>query len=223
MAKAIQPRFEGASWLYTSKLYEGDQWSPAGSSREDVQAVIEIDGVKCYKVQLTVDWRGIMDRLAGEQLTEDAYSYYWEYANEQGSYNYSGGDTIEIQYPAPTSLDQFELTLPYPVKKGHKYIAEDSNYEVIETEAKVKVPAGEFVCTVYQALYVDDPDYISRQRLYMSVGVGLVRWEEYERIEGVWKLTYQDDLVEYDFNLPADEADERETGNEPIVTVDSKL
>jgi hypothetical protein len=75
MADAIQPRNEGALWLYTSKMYDNGTWEPAGSSREDVQEVVEIDGVKCYKVQLTIDWRGLMDRLSGQQLSEDDYSY----------------------------------------------------------------------------------------------------------------------------------------------------
>lgn len=214
MADAIQPRNEGALWLYTSKMFEDGTWEPAGSSREDVQEVIEIDGVKCYKVQLTIDWRGLMDRLSGQQLTEDDYSYFWEYVNEKGSYNFSGGDTDEIKYPAPTSLDQFELTLPYPVEKGHSYVAEGSNYSVSETEAKLEVPAGEFVCTIYQILYNEDADYITRERFYMSKGVGLVRWEETEKIDGKWQVTYQDDLIRYDLKLPVSETEVEATKDE---------
>jgi hypothetical protein len=202
MKDAIQPRNEGALWLYTSKMFEAGQWEPAGSSREDVQEVIELEGMKCYKVRLTIDWRTLMDRLSGVKLSEDNYSYYWEYMNGKGSYNYAGGDTDEIEFPAPTALDQFELTLPYPVEKGHSYIAEDSNYSVIDTYQTIKVPAGEFICTVYQILYDEDPESITRERLYMSEGVGLVRWEEYEKLDGQWSLTYQDDLIRYDLKLP---------------------
>ncbi len=206
MKDAIQPRAEGAEWLYASTTHEDGKWSPAGSAREDVQEVIEIDGVPCYKIQLTVDWRSLMDRLAGVKLTEGDYSYYWEYVNAKGSYNYSGGDTTEIHYPAPTSLDQFELTLPYPIEKGHSYIAEDETYTVIAKDQALKLSAGEFTCTVYQVSYDEDPDYVSRQRYYMAKGVGLVRWEEDEKVDGVWQPTYRDDLIRFDLKLPAEEA-----------------
>lgn len=217
MKDAIQPRAEGAEWLYASTMHENGKWSPAGSAREDVQAVVEIDGVPCYKIQLTVDWRSLMDRLAGVKLTEEDYSYYWEYANAQGSYNYSGGDTEEIHYPAPTSLDQFELTLPYPVEKGHSYVAEDEKYTVIATDETIKVPAGEFACAVYQISYEDDPEYITRQRLFMAKGVGLVRWEEDEKVDGEWQPTYRDDLIRYDMKTPAVEVQtwEAEKGASP--------
>ena len=42
MSQAIQPRSAGAEWLYTCKMYDNGTWEPAGSSREDVQEVIEI-------------------------------------------------------------------------------------------------------------------------------------------------------------------------------------
>ena len=108
MTDAIQPRSEGALWLYTSKMFANGTWEPAGSSREDVQEVIEIDGVKCYKVQLIVDWRGLMDRLSGQQLTEDDYSY-------------------DLKMAAPESLEE----APTDEVAG-KSVEEPSAVEVVE-------------------------------------------------------------------------------------------
>lgn len=55
MREAILPRSVGAFGVYASRMYDEGKWQSAGFSREDVQEVIELDSVKCYKVQLTID------------------------------------------------------------------------------------------------------------------------------------------------------------------------
>lgn len=79
-----------------------------------------------------------MDRPSGQKLSDDDYSYYWEYFNEKGSYNY----TSEEQRDVPDSLGEFELTLSYPVKKGDTYKSEEADWKVIDDAAKVTVKAG---------------------------------------------------------------------------------
>jgi hypothetical protein len=49
--------------------------------------------------------------------------------------------------------------------------------------------------TAYQILYDEDPESITRDRLYVSEGVGFVRWEELEKVDGQWGATFQDDLI----------------------------
>lgn len=201
LAKSIQPRNEGAVWFYTSAYFEDGQRFSNGTSKEEIVEHIEIDGVLCWKVRLTMDWRGLMDRMAGAKLGEDDYDYFWEYFNEQGSYNYSdwgNGDAILT----PKSLGDFELTLPYPTETGHRYHAEDSDWEVLDDTALIKVPAGEFTCVVYCSTdeSEDDPSDDWQNRFYMAPGVGMVRWQGWAKLDGKWVLDMQDDLVKFDLN-----------------------
>lgn len=195
LSKMIQPRAEDGRWLYLSTYFEEGKKLPGGSSREEVVKSKEIDGVTCYLVKLTMDWRSILDRLSGAKLMEEDYSYYWEYVDGKGSYNY----TCEDQRDVPASLEEFELTLMYPVKKGDTYKAEEADWKVIDEAAKVGVKAGEFACVVYQTIYVDEefPEESSRERYYMAPGVGLVRWEMDYKLDEKWVLDARDDLLEY--------------------------
>lgn len=197
LSKAIQPRNAAATWSYTSAYFEEGRKISGGTSGEKVIKVVEVDGVTCYLIKLTMDWRSILERLSGVKLTEDDYSYYWEYFNEEGSYNLTleTGDTHEL-----SSLEGFELTIPYPVKKGHSYHSDGDLYEITDDAAVVKVAAGAFSCVVYQMNFIDKemPENSARERYYMSPGVGLVRWEMDVQLGGAWVLDSRDDLVKYD-------------------------
>ena len=197
LPKAIQPRNAGATWSYTSVYFEDGKKLSSGTSQEKVVKVVEIEGVTCYLVKLTMDWRSILERMSGAKLTEDDYSYYWEYFNEKGSYNLTldTGDTHEL-----ASLEGFELTIPYPVEKGNTYDFAGDLCKVTEDAVTVKVAAGEFSCVVYQMSFIDKemPDNSARERYYMSPGVGLVRWEMDVQLDGAWVLDARDDLVKYD-------------------------
>ncbi len=200
LSQAIQPRNAAATWVYSSVYYlDGTQHSN-GATLEEVIEVKEVEGVTCYLVKLTMDWRSIMDRLSGVQLSTEDYDYCWEYFDENGSYNYSPEPEAPHQLH---DLSGFELTLPYPVETGHSYIAEEVDYTVVDTEAAVKVPAGEFKCTVYQMLFedTDSPEDSTRERYYMAPGVGLVRWEMDNKQSGSWQLDSRDDLVKFDLKL----------------------
>lgn len=195
LPKSIQPRSGGASWLYLSTYFEEEKKLPGGSSREEVIKVKEIDGATCYLVKLTMDWRTLINRLAGSKLSEDDYSYYWEYFTGKGSFNY----TCEDEGDEPSSLDEFELTLPYPVQNGYTYKAEEADWKVVDDAVKVDVKAGEFTCVVYETIYIDEEfiEECSRERLYMAPGVGLVRWEMDFKLDGKWTLNARDDLIDY--------------------------
>lgn len=197
LSKAIQPRTLDAVWFYTSSYFEDGRKHSGGTSEEKVVKVVEVEGVTCYLVKLTMDWRSILERLSGAKLTEDDYSYYWEYFNEKGSYNLTldPGDGHDL-----SSLEGFELTIPYPVKQGHTYESDGDLYEVTKDAAKVSVAAGEFTCVVYQMNFIDKemPENSTRERYYMSLGVGLVRWEMDVQVNGAWVLDSRDDLVKYD-------------------------
>ena len=203
LSAAIQPRHAGAHWLYKSGLIVDGKLQSGGTAQEKVVESLTIDGVTCYKVELLIDYRSFMDRMSGVQLQPEDYSYYWEYFDAKGSHHYDGGEADPM--PNPERLDQFELTMPYPVEAGHRYEADGDSYKVLATAESIKVPAGTFECVVYEIL-IEDNDYRARNRYYMAPGVGLVRWEEDEPNGDEWMLAYRDELVKYDLNLPEPEA-----------------
>lgn len=196
-AKAIQPRSKSAVWVYRAVYFEDGKAVPNGSSKEEVLEVVEIDGVNCYRVRLTMDWRSILDRLAGVQLSEEDYWNYWDYSDAKGSHHF---DPEKEEKKRPEKLSDFDLTLPYPVEKGHKYVVDDTQYEVLHTAKKAKVPAGEFTCVVYQLTGVGEQSDEEkwRDRLFMAKGVGAVVAEGDVWAEGKWKLDYRDELTSYD-------------------------
>jgi len=198
---AIQPRTPDAGWLYLSEYFVDGARDSFSTTREDVIQTKEIDGVTCYLVRLTFDWRTLGERFIGQALEEDSYDYFWEYFNEEGSYHYW---VDGLNAPAPAQLSDFDLTLQYPVDAGASYIADGSRYTVLDTARDLSVPAGEFSCVVYQvdSLDASDPDR-SREHYYMSPGVGLVRWEIYYWVNEQWVLDSRDDLV--NFSLTSEE------------------
>ena len=76
----------------------------------------------------------------------------------------------------------------------------DSEYEILETAKKIKVPAGEFTCVVYECIWTDpdDPDYSTRDLLYLAPGVGLIRWDSFYRNDkGDWEISTRENLLSY--------------------------
>lgn len=208
LSDAIQPRREGAFWIYTSMYFEGGRAISNGTTKEEILEVRELQGQTCYQVRLTMDWRSLWDRLFGETLYEDDYDYFWEYCDARGSFNFSGWDGDRPM--APATLEDFELTLPYPVEAGVEYEAEDSQWEVLDLARSIEVPAGRFSCVVYQSTDdwegAEDEDKY-RSRFFMAPGVGLVRFEGDYFEDGAWVLDMCDDLVKYDLNTPEVEPD----------------
>lgn len=197
----IQPRSLGSVWNYVSFYFEDGKKHASGNTTEEVIEVITLEDTPCYLIRLTMDYRGFIDRLLGVKLTEDDNSYYWEYYNEHGSYNYS----VDTRTEKPTALKDFELTLPYPTTKGHSYaISGGQTWTVIAVDEIVKTSLGEFKCVVYQITTdaEEQEDYATRDRYYMTSGVGLVRWESDVKEEGNWTLDSMDELQSYDLKLP---------------------
>jgi hypothetical protein len=196
LAESIQPRAEGAWWRYRSIVYEDGKVVSSGSSHEKVLEVIEIEGVKCYRVEQGWDYRTVVQRLAGLADEETGARYYWEYWDGNGSNHY---DEEEESKP-PESLEDFSLTLKYPAVKGTRYVADETIYRILETGKNLKVKAGEYPCVVYEMLTEDkdDPEFSTRELLFMSPGVGLVRWEMYYRDGlGQWALESRDELTSH--------------------------
>jgi hypothetical protein len=200
--KTILPRAEGARWVFSTTFFEDGQAESGGITIEEVVMSLEIGGVTCFQVKSTYDWRSFMDRLLGVSLDAEDVWYYWEYVDASGSHDHS----VDSAEAAPKSLDDFELTLPYPVEVGHQYQIDTSEYEVIDVERVVESPAGTFKCVVYQILW-DECNEPTRERLYLAPGVGVVRWEMDEKTESGWVLSMRDELLRYDLGALQAKAD----------------
>lgn len=197
LSKAIQPRAEGAVWKYRTGDYVDGKVGDIAAAHEKVVEVKVIEGVTCYRIEQGWDWRTPVQRLtgAGEDMTGEIY--FWEYWNEKGSYHFE--EDVDDPQP-PASLTDFQLSLQYPAEKGTRYTALEYEYEVLETAKKIKVPAGEFTCVVYECTWTDpdDADYKTRDLLYLTPGVGLVRWDSYFRDDdGNWEISSRENLVSY--------------------------
>ncbi len=195
----IQPRAEDAIWNYAAYYREDGVDVRDGITVEEVVETKEIEGVTCYLVRLTFDYRTTAERLMGMPLDDDSYSYFWEYENDKGSYNYSCDDFAGMS-DIPSSLKEFDLTLPYPVKVGWKSVIGDSVWKVIDADAEVSTPAGTFKCIVYEEVTLDalSPGDSSRSLFYQSPGVGLIRYEWYEYFNDKFVLSSYEELYDYE-------------------------
>jgi len=203
LADQIQPRNPDAIWNYAGYYMEDGKAERDGVTVEEIVDTREIDGVTCYLVRLTFDYRSLPEKLMGVPLDDDSFTYFWEYFNENGSYNYSCDWELGAE-DLPESLSEFDLTLPYPVKAGHKYTdSSGDSWQVLNTSKEVETPLGTFECVVYQCTYTDeaDPSSSTRDRYYQAPGVGLVRYEWYEKLDGEhFKLSSYEELYDYDLD-----------------------
>lgn len=206
----IQPRLLGAQWAYSSYYYDDGKRHWDGISTETVVEERTIEGQICYRVELIYDGRTFWQRFLRRAIDPEDISYIWEYYSEEGSFHYY--EDCARPKP-PKALSDFELSLPYPAAEGHRVEALGDIITVIEVDKKVKVPAGEFICMVYE-FYTEDtenPEFSLRSRFYQAPGVGLVMWEEDERDEaGEWVLSYRDELVRYRIVREAGEVGQEE-------------
>ncbi len=173
-----------------------------GVTTEEVIATKVIDGVTCYQIEITNDYRTAEQRAANEPMESGSVTYFWEYHNRNGSYDFSDYDTIDKSI-SPKSLDEFNLTLPYPVKSGFRYQSSSGkDWKILSTGAKVKTSIGVYECVVYQLTEMDaeNPEDSSRFRFYMTPGVGLVAFEWDEYINGRFSTWLREVLVGFDLN-----------------------
>ncbi len=194
--KSIMPRGEGAVWTYASYWFDEGEKILSGTVTEEIVQVLKLEDETCYKIKKVYDYRSMTERLGGVKLTEDDMEYFWEYDNAKGSFNFAewGGGSILT----PKSLDQFSLTLPYPVEKGHTYKAEGGDWTILNVAEEVKVSAGTFTCVVYEVVYNEgDEESWARDRFYMAPGVGLVCLEFDFREEGKWVRDTRDELMKF--------------------------
>ena len=182
--------------MYNSYSFENGHRVLAGLAYEQVLEASEIDGVLVFRIRYHVDSRSILERLAGRPVDMTDAFYFWDFNAAGGSYHYDQEDNTP-----PTAIDQFELTLAYPVVAGQSYTAFESTYTVIDTNRRVSVPAGDFTCLVYEITDRWDDTY--RERFFVTPGVGLVVYESEFLENGTWQPEFRDELIRYNLNADA--------------------
>ena len=88
---------------------------------------------------------------------------------------YRGGESYinENLLDMPSNVNI--ILLQTPLKKGNFWISEENHYEIVDTEADVKVPAGEFEDCI--AVKVTFKDQTSSMTYFYKKGIGLVQSE----------------------------------------------
>lgn len=205
LSLAIQPRTEDAKWVYISWWFEDGEKVRGGIVNEEVVETMMLEGKRCFNIKTTFDFRTPEEMSNGKELTKDNWFFNWEMLDEQGSYNFDVPEGDETARPG--RLSDLELTLPYPVEKGHTHEAEDKAWVVLDTARKVTVAAGSFECVVYQCEFIEgeEEDWY-QNRLYMAPGVGLVKYDYLHRKKGQWVLYASDELVRTTLDIQKEEA-----------------
>ncbi len=70
-----------------------------------------------------------LGRILGQPLEDWAYTWMWEFTDSEGSWNWFA----ESEDDVPESLEDFELTLRFPVEAGAEYGVSDGNYRGLTT------------------------------------------------------------------------------------------
>lgn len=177
--------------MYESFSFVNGVKKKDGISVEKVVDKREIDNETCYRIKFVYDWRTPLQRLLGAELDPDDDFYYWEYLDDKGSFHF------DEESGPPSSIDDFELTLPYPTTVGYQYEFDNSSYEVMATNQSVTVPAGTFSCVIYAVITVNPDDSKERYTMSMAPGIGLILAEFDVWENGAWIPDYREELYEY--------------------------
>jgi hypothetical protein len=144
-------------------LKTGNMWEYEGEGMEFASFVQSVVFSSGSKYQLNIDNGGTV--VANViQVREDSITN-----------TYRGGE----QYTGENLLDKKDnvniILLQTPLEKGSFWISEENHYEIVDTDAAVKVPAGEFEGCI--AVKVTFKDQSSNMIFIYKKGVGLVQSE----------------------------------------------
>lgn len=197
MKKNILPRKEGMKWVYKAQIFDRGELFLSGTVTEEIVDKKIVEGVTCYKIKATFDYRSEREKKRGVAVKADDIEYYWEYLNEKGSHHLDGSDE-DGNEQIPKKLSQFVLTVPYPVKKGDTFKAFGELAKVTAVDEEIMVMAGTFKCVVYESVHKEgaERDW-SISRMYVAPGVGVVLLENEIRENGVWVIDMRDELMEF--------------------------
>lgn len=158
-----EPAPEEESLIGFYPLKEGNVWEYQGEGMEYASFMQKVIFTSGNRHQITVDNGGTVISNVLEESNESIINTY------RSGEEFSGENLLDE--PGNTNI----IILQLPLEKGNFWISEENHYEIIDTEADVVVPAGEFKDCI--AVKVTFKDHTSNMIYYYKSGIGMVQSE----------------------------------------------
>ena len=157
------PAPEEESLIGFYPLKEGNMWEYEGEGMEYASFMQEVIFSSGNKHQVIVDNGGTVISNVLEENNDSIVNTY------RSGEEFSGENLLDK--PGNVNIVMLQL----PLEKGNFWISEESHYEIVDTEADVIVPAGEFKdCIAVKATFKDQTSNII---YYYKRGIGMVQSE----------------------------------------------
>jgi len=158
-----EPAPEEESLIGFYPLKEGNMWEYEGEGMEYASFIQKVIFSSGNRHQVTIDNGGTVIANVLEESKDSIVNTY------RSGEEFSGGNLLD----KPSNINI--IMLQTPLEKGNFWISEENHYEIINTEADVVVPAGEFKGCI--AVKVTFKDQTSNMIYYYKQGIGMVQSE----------------------------------------------
>ena len=158
-----EPAPEEESLIGFYPLKEGNMWEYEGEGIEYASFIQKVIFSSGNRHQVTIDNGGTIIANVLEESKDSIVNTY------RSGEEFSGGNLLD----KPSNVNI--IMLQTPLEKGNFWISEENHYEIINTEADVVVPAGEFKGCI--AVKVTFKDQTSNMTYYYKQGIGMVQSE----------------------------------------------
>jgi len=158
-----EPAPEEESLIGFYPLKEGNMWEYEGEGMEYASFIQKVIFSSGNRHQVTIDNGGTVIANVLEESKDSIVNTY------RSGEEFSGGNLLD----KPSNVNI--IMLQTPLEKGNFWISEENHYEIINTEADVVVPAGEFKGCI--AVKVTFKDQTSNMTYYYKKGIGMVQSE----------------------------------------------
>ena len=158
-----EPAPEEESLIGFYPLKEGNMWEYEGEGMEYASFIQKVIFSSGNRHQVTIDNGGTIIANVLEESEGSIVNIY------RSGEEFSGGNLLD----KPSNVNI--IMLQTPLEKGNFWISEENHYEIINTEADVVVPAGEFKGCI--AVKVTFKDQTSNMIYYYKQGIGMVQSE----------------------------------------------
>jgi len=144
-------------------LKAGNMWEYEGEGMEYASYIQKVAASSGNRHQVTIDNGGTVVANVMEESKDSIVNTY----RSGEAYN---NENI-LDKPSNVNI----IMLKTPLEKGNFWISEENHYEIIDTEADVTVPVGEFKDCI--AVKVTFKDQTSNMIYYYKKGIGMVQSE----------------------------------------------
>lgn len=157
------PIQENESLIGFYPLKEGNMWEYEGEGMEYASFIQKVVFSRGNRHQVAIDNGGTVIANVLEESKDSIVNTY------RSGEAYNGENLLD----KPSNVNI--IILQAPLEKGNFWISEENHYEIIDTEADVVVPAGEFDGCI--AVRVTFKDQTSNMTYYYKQGIGMVQSE----------------------------------------------